>query len=264
MNIFLRELKASLKSLIIWSAIVALFVFLGFSKFSAYYGNADMLKILDAMPPAMLDAMKLRAFNLTTVTGFYGIMYNYFVLILSIAATMWGSGVISKEERDKTVEFALTLPVTRSKLVTAKVLAALVDCMALAAVTLGVTLLGASQYEPESGFPQFLTISMVGLFIVMMIYLAVGVLLGCALKQYRRTGSIAISILLVTYFITFLTGINPDLEFLNNLSPFTYFNPVVVLNESKLDLAYVGLSVAIMVMAMVGAYVTYQRRDLYI
>ncbi len=32
---------------------------------------------------------------------------------------MWGSDIISKEERDKTVEY-LTLPVTRARLLTAK------------------------------------------------------------------------------------------------------------------------------------------------
>jgi hypothetical protein len=33
---------------------------------------------------------------------------------------MWGSDIISKEERDKTIEFSLTLPVKRSKLISGK------------------------------------------------------------------------------------------------------------------------------------------------
>ena len=53
-----------------------------------------------------------------------GIMIIYFGLILTIAAAMWGSDIITKEERDKTVEFALTLPVTRSRLISAKAVAA--------------------------------------------------------------------------------------------------------------------------------------------
>ena len=61
MNIFLRELRANLKSLIIWSFIVVLFVAVGFSKFSAYYENPELLAILDTMPAAMLEA-----FNLTS------------------------------------------------------------------------------------------------------------------------------------------------------------------------------------------------------
>ena len=74
-----------------------------------------MLKMLDSMPPAMLDALSMRAFNLTTFSGFYGIMFIYFGLMGAIAAAMWGSDIISKEERDKTVEFSLVLPVSRSQ-----------------------------------------------------------------------------------------------------------------------------------------------------
>ena len=53
----------------------------------------------------------MRAFNMTTLSGFYGIMFIYFGLMGAIAAAMWGSDIISKEERDKTVEFSLVLPV---------------------------------------------------------------------------------------------------------------------------------------------------------
>jgi ABC-2 type transport system permease protein len=72
MNIFFRELKANLKSLIIWSVIVVLFTAVGFSKFSAYYKNPEMLAILKDFSPAMLSAFSLNAFNLTTITGFLG------------------------------------------------------------------------------------------------------------------------------------------------------------------------------------------------
>ncbi len=96
-----------------------------------------MLEILDTFPKAMLDAMSLRAFNLTTLTGFYGIMFLYFGLMGGIAAAMWGSDMISKEERDKTVEFSLVLPVSRSRVITAKALAALVNCLVFVLVTWG-------------------------------------------------------------------------------------------------------------------------------
>ena len=33
------------------------------------------LKILDTMPPEVMDVMNMHAFNLTTIAGFYGIMF---------------------------------------------------------------------------------------------------------------------------------------------------------------------------------------------
>jgi len=264
MNIFIRELKANFKSLLIWSGIVLLFVLIGFSKYSAYAGNPELLAILDTLPKAVIESMSLKAFDLTTVTGFYGIMYIYFALILSIASVMWGSDFISKEERDKTVEFSLTLPVTRASLITGKTLAAVVGCLVLLVVTWLGTLMGAASYQPDSKFYAFAALSMVALFIMQMIFLAIGVFLGCAMKYYKQANSLAVSILLGTFFLYIISGLNENLDFLKYFSPFKYFNPLDILNKSNIDINFVLLSVGIIAVCMVGAYLTYARRDLYI
>ncbi len=264
MNIFMRELKANLKSLLIWGVIVILFVMVGVSKFSAYYENPEMLAILDDLPPAMLAAFNFEAFNLTTVSGFFGLMFTYYALMLSIAAAMWSSDIISKEERDKTVEFSLTLPVTRSRLVTAKTLAALVNCIGLLLITWGASLVSAARYQPDSDFYSFLALCMLALFIMQLIFLAVGIFLGCVMKRYKRASSVAVSLLLGTYFLSVISSLNKNLEFLKYFSPFKYFDAGVLLRESRIDLAFVGLSLVIILVSMVGAYLTYARRDLYI
>ncbi|MFZ5917980.1 MAG: ABC transporter permease subunit [Chloroflexota bacterium] len=264
MNILMRELKANLKSLIIWAVIVSLLVWVGVSKFSAYYNNPEMLAILDAMPQAMLDAFSLKALDLTTVSGFFGLMFTYFALLLGIAAAMWGSDIISKEERDKTVEFALTLPVTRSRVVTAKTLAALVNCIALLLITWGASLLSAQPYAPDARFYRFLALLMLAVFILELVFLAVGIFLGCAMKRYKVAGAVAVSLLLGTYFLSVISALSQDLDWLKYFSPFKYFDAVKLLNESSLDLVFVGLSLAIIVLSMAGAYLTYARRDLYI
>jgi len=264
MNIFVRELKSNLRSLIVWGVVVVLFVTIGFSKFSAYYGNPEMLAILDSMPPALMEAFSFQAFNLTTVTGFYGVVFTYFALILSIAAAMWGSDIISKEERDKTVEFSLTLPVTRGRVVTAKALAALVNCVALLLITLAASLVSAAPYQPDEEFYQFLGLCTLALFIMQLIFLAIGIFLGCAMQRYKRSSSVAVGLLLGTYFLSVLSGLHKDLDFLKYVTPFKYFDPGLLLREARLDMLYVGLSLAIVVVSLAGAYLTYARRDLYI
>lgn len=264
MNILVRELKANLKSLLTWGVIVVLFVTVGASKFSAYYNNPEMLAVLDSLPPALVAAFSFEGFNLTTVTGFFGLMFTYYALLLSIAAAMWGSDVISKEERDKTVEFALTLPVTRSRLVTAKALAALVNCIGLLLITWGISLISLRRYQPDARLYEFVALCMLALFILQLVFLAVGLFLGCAMKQYKRAGAVAISVLLTTYFLSVASSLNQDLDFLKYVTPFKYFDPGFLLRESRLDLLFVGLSLAVVLVSVAGAYLTYARRDLYI
>jgi ABC-2 type transport system permease protein len=152
MNIFLRELKANFKSLLIWGGIMILFISMAMAKFSAYEGNPELLEILDSMPPALLAAFQMNAFNLTTVTGFFGVCFTYFALLSSVFAVMLGSDIISKEERDKTVEFSLTLPIPRRKLITSKILAAVVNCIAFLLITWAAFLFSVAKYQPESEF----------------------------------------------------------------------------------------------------------------
>lgn len=264
MNIFFRELKSNVRSLLIWAGIVILFNTIGFSKFSAYADNPELLAILDGMPPALLAAFNLNAFNLTTVTGFLGVMFSYFALLLSIAAVMWGTDIITKEERDKTVEFALTLPVPRRRLISAKALAALVNNILLLLITFGVTWANAAQYQPDDQFYGFLNRVIVAFFILQLIFLAIGIFLGCALKRHKRASSTAVSILLGTYFLSIVVDLNKDWESLKFLSPFKYFNPVELMRETSFDPLYIALATGIVVISMTGAYLTYARRDLYI
>jgi len=264
MNIYLREQKANVKSLLIWSGAVVLFVLVGFSKFSAYEGNPELLAIFDSMPPALISAMELRAFNLTTVTGFLGLMFTYFSLMLAIAAGTWGADIIVKEERDRTVEFALTLPVTRARLITAKALAATTNSFLLLLVTWASVLVGSMSYQTTPEFYQFLVYIMIALFILQLIFLSIGIFLGCAMKHYKKASSIMMFVLLQAYIVSMLAGLDQRLEFLRFITPFKYFNPARLLHESKFDPTSLLLAAAIIVVCLAGAYFTYQRRDLYL
>jgi len=264
MNIFIRELKANLKSLLIWSVIIMLLIMMAVTKFSAFAGDPQMLKMLDSLPPAMLDALSMRAFNLTTLSGFYGIMFIYFGLMGAIAAAMWGSDIISKEERDKTVEFSLVLPVSRSRVITAKALAALVNCIAFVLITWVVSLVAVRSYNPDQAFHDFLALEMQAMLAIELIFLAIGLLLGCAMKQYKLSGSTAIAIILATYFMSIISGMQEKLDFLKYFTPFKYFDAGELFRSGKMDGTYLFLTAAVIVVCVAAAYLVYDRRDLYI
>jgi ABC-2 type transport system permease protein len=264
MNIFIRELKANLKSLVIWSVIITLLIMMAVAKFSAFAGDPEMLKMLDSLPPAMLDALSMRAFNLTTLSGFYGIMFIYFGLMGAIAAAMWGSDIISKEERDKTVEFSLVLPVSRSRVITAKALAALVNCIAFVLITWVVSLVAVRSYNPDHAFHDYLALEMRAMFSIELIFLAIGLLLGCAMKQYKRSGSTAVAIILATYFMSIISGMQEKLDFLKYFTPFKYFDAGELFRSGKMNGTYLLLTAAIIVVCVAAAYWFYNKRDLYI
>lgn len=264
MNIFLREIRANLKSLAIWCGIIALLIWIAVGKFAGFANNPEMLAMLDAMPPAVLDAMNMRAFNLTTLTGFYGVMFIYFALMGAMAAAMWGSDIISKEERDKTVEFSLVLPVSRSRVVTAKALAALVNCIAFVLFTWGISLVAVRSYTPDQAFHDFVALEMQAMFAIELIFLAIGLLLGCAMQKYKRSASTAVAIILVTYFMSMVSSMQESLDFLKYFTPFRYFEAGELFRSGQLEGTYLLISLGIILLSLVVAYWSYNRRDLYI
>jgi len=102
------------------------------------------------------------------------------------------------------------------------------------------------------------------MFFIELIFLALGLLLGCSMKQYKRSGSLAIGVILVTYFLSVFSGMKSNLDFLKYFSPFKYFDAGVLLRSGKLDATFVLLSLAIVIVCIAAAYWTYNKRDLYI
>jgi len=149
-------------------------------------------------------------------------------------------------------------------MIAAKTAAVLTNSIILALFTWGITLGNAARYDPEPEFYEFVALGMVAIFIMQLIFMAVGILLGAAIKNHKRSGSIAISILLGTYFISIIAGLNEDFDNLKYFTPFKYFDPAMLLHESKIEPVYLWLSLGIVVVSMVGAFLAYSRRDLYI
>jgi len=179
---YFRELKAGIKSLLIWTVVIALLIVVAVNKFAAFEANPESLAILDTMPPQLLDALSMRAFNLTTLEGFFGVMFVYFALMAAMAAALWGSEAIAKEERERTVEFTLVLPVPRRQIVTAKLLAALTNCTLFVLFTWLISVAASRSYDPGKSLFDFLRLEMLAMFMIELVFLSLGALLACAKK----------------------------------------------------------------------------------
>ncbi len=264
MHIIKWELKANLKSLLIWCAIFTALIFMMTSEFSAYYNNPEMADIMKALPDAMLKAFSMENANLTTTTGYLSLVGLYFYLMAGVFAVLLGSGIISKEERDKTAEYLMTMPISREKILLSKLIAALVNCVVLVATIMGATTLAMFKYDLDAEFFAFLNNLMMAIFLEMMIFLSVGMFLASVLKRYKSSGKISASLLLLLYFINVAIGLSKNLDILKYITPFKYFNAQDILQTGHLEMVFVILSLSIAILGIVFTFLIYPRRDLHI
>ena len=264
MRMYYRELKAGIKSLLIWTAVIAFLIFVAVGKFAAFEGSPESLAILDNMPPQLLDALSMRAFNLTTLEGFFGVMFVYFALMGAMAAALWGSEAISKEERNRTVEFTLVLPVQRRQIVTTKLLAALTNCALFVLFTWILSVIAVRGYAPEKSLYDLLRLEMLAMFMIELVFLSMGTMLACVSKTPRRVGSIAIGLILWLYFLSIIAGMHEKLTWLKYLTPFGWFNAREFFRSGRFEPYALVLTGLIVVIFLFAAYAVYDRRDLFI
>ena len=264
MRMYFRELKAGIKSLLIWTVVIAFLIFVAVGKFAAFEGSPESLAILDNMPPQLLDALSMRAFNLTTLEGFFGVMFFYFVLMGAMAAALWGSEAIAKEERDRTVEFTLVLPVPRRRIVTAKLLAALTNCALFVLFTWILSVISVRGYTLEKPFFDLLRLEMLAMFLIELVFLSMGTMLACVSKTPRRVGTMAIELILWFYFFSIIAGMHKKLGWLKFLTPFGWFNASDFFRSGRFEPYALVLTGVTVVIFLFTAYAVYDRRGLYI
>lgn len=263
MNIFMREMRAHLKSLIIWCISVILIIAMGMMKYAAFSKTGESVEaMMAAMPEAFKAMFGVGFFNLTEVRGYYGVFFVYFVLMATIHAVMLGATIISKEERDKTAEFLFAKPAGRNKIITSKVLAVIVNIFIFNITTLVSSIIIVGSYNTGESINKDIILLMTAMFILQLIFMSVGTATAAISKNPKKAASMSMAVLLGTYIVSIAVDMNSKLENLKYFTPFKYFEAKNLMLNGKLQTTFVVLSIVIIGVLSSATHVFYTKRDL--
>ena len=264
MNLFLRELKANRKALIIWSVCIFLLVLSGMGKYTAYSSGGQSAAVFNDLPYSMKALLGMGSFDVTTMSGYYAMLFLYIEITVAIHAALLGSGIISKEERDKTAEFLMVKPVSRIAIITFKLLAALVNIIILNIVTLVSSISMVAAYNKGTDISGEIVSFLLSMFIVQLIFLSLGAALAAFMRNPKSSGSLATGILLIAFVISKITDLTDRVNVLNVLSPFKYFSYIDIVNGNGLSIVIVILSLVLVAAFSISIYLFYPKRDLHV
>ena len=263
MNIFLRELKAHKRSLFFWSIAIFFMIVSSIGKFTAYAETGQsMNELLSQIPGSIKAVLGMGDFDLTKISGFYGMLYLYLLLMAAVHADLLGANIIAREETDKTAEFLLVKPVSRAKIITAKLLAALFNIIVFNLVTLFFSLTLMGKYAQGEDISGEIIILMAAMFILQLMFLVIGTAIAAASRRPESAASAATAILVVTFIISSAININSNLDSLKYITPFAYFKAEKLLNGSGFDPLFLALSLVIITTLVFVTYASYKKRDL--
>lgn len=263
MNVYFRELKAHRKALFFWCVAMIFLVASGIAKFAAYKSNGGSIAtIVDQFPKTVQIIFGISGFDLTKASGYYGVLFLYIALTATVHAVLLGAELISKEERDHTAEFLFVKPLTRSRAVTAKLLAGITDLAVLNVVTLLSSVYFVNYFTKGQDITHYILLLIAALFIMQLIFFTIGTAVAAMVKKAKASASIGASILMITLILMFLINLNGHINALKYLTPFKYFEAATILSANALDWVYVVISAGIISAATYATYHFYIRRDL--
>ncbi|NLC54493.1 MAG: ABC transporter permease subunit [Erysipelothrix sp.] len=264
MNIVKRELRANLKPMLIWALSIAFLVIVWMVEYKSFADNPAINEFMDALPQTLLSVLGMQDFTLTNLNGFIGSISLYLYLLLGVQAVLLGSFIISKEESDKTGEYLFSLPITRERVIVAKIIAATINLLFINIIALFAMLTVTMNYDKAANFYSFISLTFLALFIVQMIFLSVGMFVASVNKRHKKSGNISVSILMATFLIASLINMVDKLDFLKCFTPFKYFETAYIQKHMSLEPVFIIISIVIIIIGISSTLIYYPKRDLYI
>lgn len=263
MNMFLHELKAYRKSTIIWTCSLAALVILFLLMFPAFSKDAaEAKKLLEGVPEGVRKAVGLSLDNFFSLLGFYSYVFAYIMLCGSIQAMNFGTSIVSKEVREKTADFLLTKPVSRTEIMTAKLLAVLTSLLITNVIYLIVAGIMASVVKtgPYS-LKIFLMIS-VTLFFVQLIFMSLGVLVSVVVPKIKSVISVSLSTVFGFFIINMFDSVVGD-KAIRYITPYKYFDSAYIIKNASYETSFVVVGIVFVIAAIGASYLVYAKKDIH-
>jgi ABC-2 type transport system permease protein len=266
MNLFSKEMRRNTFSLGLWMVVITVLISVTMAVYPTFLENqSKVLGMMSLVPKSALQFKGISNFSdLLSVLGFYAANNVIYMMVLgSIFAIVLGSTILLKEEYDKTAEYLLTRPLTRSEIFFSKLAVLLLHVFLLNLVTslAGFACMKLVQTGPFS-VDAFLILSVYTL-LLNTLFGAIGLFLSTLIKRPKSITSFSIGLVLVFYFVYTLSRITEGAEKIGYLSPFKYVRMDAINPDYSLDLWRLLYFAGISLLLVGLSQRLYARKDIY-
>jgi ABC-2 type transport system permease protein len=248
---------------ITWSLSVAFLIFVYTSLFSSMASDAELLnEMMAQFPEELLIAFGMTGLDLSTVLGFYSFVFLFCQLILAIQAANYGFSILSVEERDLTADFLLAKPVARTKILTSKLLSAITGLTITNIVVWISSFVFISIYRNGRTYEtKPLLLLLLSIVLFQLVFLTVGMLISLLVKRVRSVTPYSMALAFGMYVLSAFGDMIGE-DSLEIITPFKHFEPNYIIRNAAYDVPMVLISVAFIIVSVVGSYLLYQRRNI--
>jgi ABC-2 type transport system permease protein len=266
-NLFLRELRSNLKSLLVWTAVITFLITATMSLYSIFLeNNSKILAMISILPEGTLQFKGVSDVNdLFSVLGFYSANNVIYMLVLgSIYSIVLSSNILLKEEYGRTAEFLLSWPVTRDQVYFSKLLVVVIYILVLNVVTTAAGYISLETCKKEAySVDAFLILSMYTL-LLHLFFASLGIFMSVRVKKPRPITTVSIALVMVLYFISTISNITDNLSWAGYISPYKFIDIDVVNPDYRISLVNILYFTGFSFLFTGVSRRMYLRKDIYL
>ncbi len=265
-NLFSKEMRRNALSLMIWMIVITVLISVTMSAYPEFLKNqSKVIAMMSLFPKGLLQFKGVSNISdLLSVLGFYSVNNVIYMMVLgSVFAIVLSSNILLKEEYEKTAEYLLTRPISRSEIFISKIAVLLLNIILinLVATLAGYISLEVFKNEPYS-IRSFLILSTYTL-LLNLLFGAIGLFISTLVKRAKPITSFSIGLVLIFYFIFTISKIAESVSRIGYLSPFKYANMDAINPNYTLDLWHLIYFIGCSSMLVFLSYRLYIRKDIY-
>lgn len=262
---FKKTFRDSKRSIFWYSLILVLYSVLIVLFFPSVENMAfNLEEMIESYPPAMIEAFGMNINSLNTLEGFLSVEYLslMWVIIIGIFAFSLGGSIVAGEVDKKTAEYAFTLPIKRQKIVLGKFFASYLILLFVTLITLLSIIIAAygigEDINPE-GFLAFFVVAAALCFF----FLAIATFFSCIFSDKGKVSGICGGVLVISYIIHILAGINEKVSDFYFFSFLKYYGfPEEILIEGTINFENILVLFGVGIIFLIAGLVFVKRRDL--
>lgn len=260
MTLVKHELRQGRTAFLIWTAAIGFLLSACIFLFPEMKGQMDSVNDVFASMGSFTAAFGMDRLNFGTLTGFYAVECgNVLGLGGAFYAALCAVGILSKEEKERTADFLLTHPVSRTRIITEKLIAVLIQITAMNIIIYALSVGSIAAVGEEIPWKE---ISLLHIAYYLLQLELAGICFGISAFLHRGSVGIGLGIAAVMYFLNLIANISETAEFLKYITPFGYCEGADIVSSGNLDGAKLAVGAVIGISGIVIAYLKYTKKDI--
>lgn len=261
MTMVKHELKQGKNSFFVWTAAVGLLILVCVFMYPEMKGEMDGISEMFASMGSFTAAFGMDRLNFGSLIGYYAVECgNILGLGGAFFAALCAVNILSKEEKERTAEFLLAHPVSRSRIITEKLIAVFLQ---MTAMNLIIYILSAGSMAVIGESIPWKELNLLHLAYFLLQLEIAGICFG--ISAFLRKGSIGagLGIAVLMYFLNLIANIAESASFLKYITPFGYCDGADIVSDGSLNCRMVAIGAVIGIAGIIVAYVKYTRKDIH-